>query len=179
MTSPTTPPPRSGPERGPHRTVVRAPILATIVLFLVALAGGLSAVAFDRLVLRYGRHGPPPFGRPLGHDRERASREGFARELGLSPEQRVRIDSLMDRQLREIRAVRAQVQPRLDSIVDQTRREIDAMLTPEQREKAKALAPRGFGRREGGPPGPGPGPGRPGEGPGGPPPPGPERPPPE
>jgi|SRR6185437_6917195 len=129
----------------------RGRIVAALVLFLVAVAGGLTAVVLDRFVLR-----PPPgprfhdFGRGPGGrppERERAARDHFAKELGLSPTQRVRIDSLMDRQLKEIRAVREQVQPRLDSIVGQTRREIDAILTPEQRKKAQELAQRRFGDR--------------------------------
>ncbi|HEY7634801.1 MAG TPA: hypothetical protein VH763_04615 [Gemmatimonadales bacterium] len=137
----------------------RGRILAALILFLVALAGGLTAVALDRLVLR-----PPPgphfhdFGRGPGGrapERERAARDRFAKELGLTSDQRVRIDSLMDRQLKEIRSVREQVQPRLDSIVAQTRREIDTILTPEQRTKAKELAQRRFGdRRDWGPMGP-------------------------
>ena len=128
----------------------RARIIAAVVLFLVAVAGGLTAIVFDRFVLR-PPHGPPfhGFGRGLGGgpERERAARERFAKELGLTPAQRVRIDSLMDRQLKEIRAVREQVQPRLDSIVGETRREIDAILTPEQRKKAQEMAQRRFGDR--------------------------------
>jgi Spy/CpxP family protein refolding chaperone len=139
----------------------RGRILAALVLFLVAVAGGLTAVVLDRFVLRpppgphFHEFGRGPGGRPP--ERERAARDRFAQELGLSQEQRVRIDSLMDRQLKEIRAVREQVQPRLDSIVGQTRREIDAILTPEQRKKAQELAQRRFGDRgdwHGGPMGP-------------------------
>jgi Spy/CpxP family protein refolding chaperone len=130
----------------------RGRIIAALVLFLVAVAGGLTAVVLDRFILRHPP-GPPPFhgfghgpeGRPP--ERERAARDRFAKELGLTPAQRVRIDSLMDRQLKEIRTVREQVQPRLDSIVGETRREIDAILTPEQRKKAQELARHRFGDR--------------------------------
>ena len=120
-------------------------LLAATVLLLVAIAGGLAGIALDRAVLlpaRFGHGyggGPPGARRPLEPDRR--SRDRFAHQLGLSDSQRVRIDSLMDRQLQQIRAVRAQVHPRFDSIVTQTRREIDAILTPEQREKAKKLGP--------------------------------------
>jgi len=131
----------------------RGRLLAALVLFLVAVAGGMAAVVLDRFVLR-PPHGPPfhefgrgPGGRPP--ERERAARDRFAKELGLTAAQRVRIDSLMDRQLKEIRAVRQQVQPRLDSIVGETRREIDAILTPEQRKKAEEMAQRRFGDRGG------------------------------
>jgi Spy/CpxP family protein refolding chaperone len=142
MTTPTTP--------------ARGRLVAAAVLFLVAVAGGLTAVTLDRFVLRHGPHGMSPSPCPHGH--ERAFRDRMARELDLSVDQRMRIDTLMDRQLREIRSIRAQVQPRLDSVVSQTRRQIDAILTPEQREKARALAKRRFGGQRDWPPGPEPGP---------------------
>jgi Spy/CpxP family protein refolding chaperone len=53
----------------------------------------------------------------------------------------------MDRQIGEIRRLRAEVQPMLDSVVAQTRRQIEEILTPEQREKARAMARRGFDRQ--------------------------------
>jgi Spy/CpxP family protein refolding chaperone len=118
----------------------RAPLKAALVLLLAVLAGGLAGVALDRLVLlprmfhRPGfEHGmrPPP--------RDREFRNRFAREVGLTPEQQSRVDSIMDRQGRELRAVRGQVQPQLDSIIQRTRRELDAVLTPEQRQKAAEI----------------------------------------
>jgi Spy/CpxP family protein refolding chaperone len=151
MTSPNTPSGETGAASKASRPLPRGRILAALVLFFVALAGGLTAVVLDRFVLRpppgprFHDLGRGPGGRPP--ERERAARDHFAKELGLTPEQRVRIDSLMDRQLKEIRAVREQVRPRLDSIVGQTRREIDAILTPEQRKKAQELAQRRFGDR--------------------------------
>jgi Spy/CpxP family protein refolding chaperone len=139
-------------------------MIAGLVLLLVALAGGLAGLAVDRLVLLphrfggpgfgpHGRHGPPP---PNHEFRDR-----FAHDLGLTDDQQVRIDSLMDRQMREMRAIRSQVQPRVDSIIGRTRRELDAVLTPEQRQKAEVL------RKQHPPPPPPPDDGMPG-GPGGP-----------
>jgi Spy/CpxP family protein refolding chaperone len=136
----------------------RGRLIAALVLFLVAVAGGLTAVALDRTLLRHGPpHGGPGFGPPFGpppHERE--FRDRMSRELGLSADQQQRVDSLMDRQISEIRRLRAEVQPRLDSVVLQTRREIEEILTPEQREKARAMARRGFDGH--GPHGPVPGP---------------------
>ena len=145
-------------------------LLAGLVLLLVALAGGLAGLALDRLVLlpqtaggpRWFEHGP---GRHPPRDRE--FRKRFAREVGLSAEQQIRIDSIMDRQGRELRAIRRQVQPQIDSIVGRTRRGLDSVLTPEQRRKAEALR-----RRHPRPHGPPPAEGPPGE-PEGPPPEGP------
>ena len=132
----------------------RGRLMAALVLFLVAVTGGLTAVALDRSVLRHRPHGMPPFPPPPQHERE--FRDRMSREIGLSPDQRRRVDSLMDEQISEIRDIRAEVQPRLDSVVSQTRREIEAILTPEQREKARAMARRGMDRRgdRPGPPGP-------------------------
>jgi Spy/CpxP family protein refolding chaperone len=130
----------------------RGRLIAALVLFLVAIAGGLTAVTVDRLAFRHGPpHGGPPFG-PPPHERE--FRDRMSREIGLSADQQQRVDSLMDRQITEVRRLREEIQPRLDSVVAQTRREIESILTPEQREKARAMARRGFDRHGDRPPGP-------------------------
>ena len=136
------------------------PLLAVLVLVIAVLAGGIAGVAADRLLLlprmdRGAWHGP---GRGHGAPRDREFRDRFARELGLTPEQQIRVDSIMDRQGRELRAVRGQVQPQLDSIISRTRQALDSVLTPGQRKKAEAIRKRH-------PPPPGP---PPGEFPGGP-----------
>jgi Spy/CpxP family protein refolding chaperone len=138
---------------------------AVVVLLLVALAGVIAGVALDRLRFMPHMFGGPWRG-PGGHEwgsgggppRDRGFRDRFARELGLSPDQQTRIDSIMDRQGRELRTVRGRVQPELDSIITRTRRALDSVLTPEQRKKAEAIRKRH-------PPPPGP---PPGEFPGGP-----------
>jgi Spy/CpxP family protein refolding chaperone len=143
--------------------------MAVLVLVLVAFAGGLAGVALDRLVLLPHMFGDPGFGHGPGrgpHDREFRAR--IAKELGLSPEQQIRIDSIMDRRGRELRAVRTQLQPTLDSIITRTRRQVDLVLTPEQRKKAEE-----FRRKHPRPPGPPPGMFDSGPPPGGPPPGGP------
>jgi Spy/CpxP family protein refolding chaperone len=161
MTTPTTPPAEPSATLGTPRRA-RGRLVAVLVLLLVALGGGLAGVAIDRLVLlpRYFGGRPPlghlmggPTGRPAPQDREREFRDRMASELGLSESQRVRIDSLMEGQLREVRAIREQARPGLDSILVRTRRRIDSILTPEQREKAQAMVRRG-GRRGRGPMGP-------------------------
>jgi Spy/CpxP family protein refolding chaperone len=138
----TTP---ANPSSGSPR---RGRAVAVLVLLLVALAGGLAGVALDRLVLLPRHPGGlvprPPFGGgQLAQEREREFRDHMARTLGLSDSQRVRIDSLLEHQLQELRAIRQEVRPRLDSIIARTRRQIDSILTPEQREKARAMLPRG------------------------------------
>jgi Spy/CpxP family protein refolding chaperone len=158
MTAPTTPSSKRPP----------APLLAALVLLVALFVGGVAGVALDRHVLlpRMFRPGlqhfpwrPPP--------RDRTFRNRFAKEVGLSAEQQTRIDSIMDRQGEELRAVRSKVQPQLDSIIGRTRRELESVLTPEQRRKAEEIR-----HRHPRPPGPRPGDFGPGpEGPpGGPPP---------
>jgi hypothetical protein len=136
----------------------RAPLKAALVLLLAILAGGIAGVALDRLVLlprmfhrpgfEHGMRRPPP--------RDRDFRNRFAREVGLTPEQQRRVDSIMDRQGWELRVVRGRVQPELDSIIQRTRRELDSVLTPDQRQKASEIRrrhPRRAGPRLGdGPP---------------------------
>jgi Spy/CpxP family protein refolding chaperone len=127
------------------------PLLAILVLLLVAFVGGLAGVAMDRLVLLPRMFGGPRFEHGPGHHppRDRDFRRRFAHEIGLSEQQQTRIDSIMDQQGRELRAVRRQVQPQLDSIVVRTRRQLDSLLTPEQRKKAEEIR-----RRHPRPPGP-------------------------
>jgi Spy/CpxP family protein refolding chaperone len=144
------------------------PVVAALVLLVAVLAGAIVGVAIDRTLLQPRMHGRFGFDwhGPHGPPRDREFRDRFARELGLTPEQQIRIDSIMDRQGLELRAVRGQVQPKLDSIISGTRRSLDSVLTPEQRKKADTIR-----KRHPPPAGPPPDdfPGRPG---------GPERPPP-
>lgn len=119
----------------------RGPWLAALVLVLAVLAGGLGGVALDRLVLLPSMgwgHGweAGPGRRP---PREREFRTRFNRELGLSPAQQQRVDSIMERRGRELRAVRGRVQPQLDSIISRTRLALDSVLTPEQRQKVAEM----------------------------------------
>lgn len=72
----------------------------------------------------------------------------------LSPDQRVRVDSILDRSHREICAVKGEVQPRLDSLFTRMRRDMDLVLTPEQRNKAEKFRKKHHppdGRGPGGP----------------------------
>jgi len=130
MTLPVSPPRRR-----------RGPLTAALVLALATLVGALAGIAVDRLVLLPRMFHRPGLEQGMRHQppRDREFRNRFAREVGLTPEQKTRIDSIMDRQGRELRAVRGQVQPQLDSIIQRTRRDLDAVLTPEQRVKAAEI----------------------------------------
>jgi Spy/CpxP family protein refolding chaperone len=137
-------PPMRRPSRG------RVLTLLTLGLVLVAAAGVASGVVLERAVLaRHGDrgrgHGGPggrgPDGR--GPDGERGPEHGpmherFGRDLGLTPVQESKIDSIFARHRPAIDSARAVSEPRIRAIIDQTRREIDSVLTPEQRDRMHA-----------------------------------------
>ena len=173
------PPSGEHPEPGPAAAVphvpARAPtarLVATLVLALVAVSGILCGVALDRLVLSPRFHARGWMFRPRvelapGAAR-RELRERFARSLDLTADQSARIDTIMAHQLVRMHAIRDSVRPALDSVIVDTRRQIEAVLTPEQRERFRAMPFRPGGRalRGGGRAGPrgdpragGPGPG--------------------
>jgi Spy/CpxP family protein refolding chaperone len=138
MTEPNTPPatPRNGTRRA--RTLALAAVIAAL------LVGVLVGVALDRAVLQHRwwahrRFGPP--GALMMGDPRRLS-DRIARELDLTPAQRVRVDSIMARRIRDIEQVRQEVGPRVRQIFATTRAEIDSVLTPAQRERMHALFPR-------------------------------------
>jgi Spy/CpxP family protein refolding chaperone len=134
----------------PKQKAPGGPLLAGLVLLVAVLAGGIAGVAADRrILLPHMHHGPWHGGPP----RDREFRDRFAKEVGLTPDQQIRIDSIMDRRGRELRALRGQVQPQLDSIITSTRRALDSVLTPEQRKKAEAIRKQ-HPRPEGPPPRP-------------------------
>ncbi len=109
-------------------------LLAVGVLVIVALAGILGGIALERTVLRPHRWAERA-NAPRG-DRRAAPRRPSAMlpaELKLSEEQAVRIDTLIERQMRGFREIRKSTQPAIDSLMAQTRRSMDSILTPTQR----------------------------------------------
>ncbi|MBA4071542.1 MAG: hypothetical protein C0497_06865 [Gemmatimonas sp.] len=110
-------------------------LFAVGVLVIVALAGVIGGVALDRVVLR-PRSAEWRGGPPRGGERHQAPRRPSAMlgaELKLSEEQAVRIDTLIENQMRGFREIRRSTQPAVDSLMAQTRRAIDSILTPTQR----------------------------------------------
>ena len=110
-------------------------LLAVGVLLVVALAGVIGGIALDRTVL----HRRPGDGRGAperGGERRQGPRRPSAMlgaDLKLTEEQAVRIDTLIERQMRGFREVRKSTQPAIDSLMAQTRRSMDSILTPAQR----------------------------------------------
>jgi Spy/CpxP family protein refolding chaperone len=139
-------------------------LLAVGVLVVVALAGVIGGVALDRAVLRpHQGDGRGMMGR--GGERRQAPRrpsDMLGADLKLTPEQAVRIDTLIERQMRGFRDVRQSTQPAIDSLMAQTRRAMDSILTPGQRtllDSARTRREAEFKKRfpNGGPPRGGPG----------------------
>ena len=128
-----TAPPLRRPSRG------RVLGLLALGVVLVAAAGVASGVVLERRVLSH--HGEREHGRP-GERRDGSARhpmhERFGRDLGLTPAQAAKIDSIFASHRPAIDSARAASEPKIRAIIDQTRREIDSVLTPMQRAKMHA-----------------------------------------
>jgi Spy/CpxP family protein refolding chaperone len=57
----------------------------------------------------------------------------LANDLHLTPEQRMQLDSILDRRHRDMSAIMDPVRPQLDSVRERARNEMRRMMTPEQR----------------------------------------------
>jgi len=139
-------------------------LLAVGVLLVVALAGVIGGIALDRSVL-HQRQGEGRGGSGRSGARQQGPRRPSAMlgaDLKLTEEQAVRIDTLIERQMRGFREVRKSTQPAIDSLMAQTKRSMDSILTPVQRtllDSARARREAEFKRRypNGGPSRGGPG----------------------
>ncbi|MHB1313051.1 MAG: hypothetical protein ACYC3L_13630 [Gemmatimonadaceae bacterium] len=107
-------------------------LLAVGVLLIVLAAGLIGGIALDRTVLR---NRPMDRGESHGERRPgpRRPSDMLGAELKLSEDQRVRIDTVIERQMRGFREIRKSTQPTIDSLMAQTRRSIDSILTLPQR----------------------------------------------
>jgi len=107
-------------------------LLAVGVLLIVLGAGVLGGIVLDRTVIRNRLADRGAF-RGDRRPSPRRPSDMLGAELKLSEDQRVRIDTVIERQMRGFREVRKSTQPAIDSLMAQTRRGIDSILTPEQR----------------------------------------------
>jgi hypothetical protein len=71
--------------------------------------------------------------RSLHADTRASYRDRLGQELGLSAEQRIQLDSVLDKRHRDMTAAWEPVRPTLDSIRNRARDEIRDMLTADQR----------------------------------------------
>ena len=102
------------------------------------LVGALLGFTADRLVV----------GHRCERDRDGSFRDRLAADLGLDPQQRVAVDSLLDLRQVRIKALYAPLRPRADSLYLVTRDEIRQVLSPEQREQFELVIARVNARSE-------------------------------
>jgi Spy/CpxP family protein refolding chaperone len=100
----------------------RSKILAAAFLAGAFTLGATVGFGFDRSIARAET-------RPAAV----STYEDFTTELGLTPEQKAAVDSILDEQHRAIDSLLVPVRPQMQAVRDGARREIAARLTPEQR----------------------------------------------
>lgn len=110
----------------------RASWLALIVLVVTFLAGAFSGAAFERSLSARGSADARlvRVSKPGGADHDHRDRLFAA--LDVTPEQRVALDSIMDRREAQIHAFWERHGPGLRALMDSTRAEIRTVLTEEQ-----------------------------------------------
>ena len=121
--------------------------VAILTLVLVGAGCALAGAAIDRAYVNRAMRfvGDTTF-HPISSalrtpsDADRLQyRAELSRALSLSAEQNHLVDSILDQRAGQFEAIRQDIRPRVDSMVTAVRREIDAILTPEQRARYKAL----------------------------------------
>ena len=101
--------------------------LAVMFLLGATLVGGALGFAADRYVVRERLCAPKLS--------ERELRVGFYDDVGLTAEQRVAWDALLDERQKSMAAARASIKPKTDSIMESYRSKTMELLKPEQRER--------------------------------------------
>jgi Spy/CpxP family protein refolding chaperone len=125
-------------------------VQAVVLLLLVATAGAVAGIVGDRLVTDRAdpapageglRSAPMPGAGPWRWEARRDMRYGerLSSDLGLTPDQRAAIDSIVRDQQQRVRALTAEVEPQFRAIAEQTRGRVEAVLTPEQRTRLAEL----------------------------------------
>jgi len=99
-----------------------------LVFFLGVLAGGIGVYRFHRHRMdRFFRGEPGAMSASLVHR--------LSRDLDLDASQRERVEAIARRTHEEMREVRQQNRPRVEEILERGRREIRAALRPEQQRR--------------------------------------------
>lgn len=81
-----------------------------------------------------GRHG-----KQEKKDKPRTVIERFADELGLTPDQRAQIETILSHHRESMKEMWSEVQPRFRSLVDSARTQIEGVLTPQQVQQYRKL----------------------------------------
>ena len=106
--------------------------VGVVVLVMTFLAGGVAGAAMRQVVAER-----EPVRAQQGRDDGRGDRHRkFPYEqLGVTGEQRTRIEAVFERHRAQMDALWKEYEPRFDQVVDSTRAGINSVLTVEQREK--------------------------------------------
>lgn len=116
------------------------------LLLLVFAAGSAAGVAADRLNLLPGtaRAGETTAERDEDDDRDRRQTtiERFADDLGLTADQRARIEEILEEFRGDVKSLRSEFRPRWHALLDTTRTRIEAVLSDEQVVQYRALLER-------------------------------------
>ena len=142
------------PEEAPRPRRVSPRIAAALALLAVFALGAAAGVLADRKLgrqpgeRRHERSGRVPswLNRPESEHRKYWSR--IHDQLGLTPEQRAAVDTLLNRRARQLDAARHRMEPEMLRIMQETRAQIDSVLTPEQRQKLEEIRKERRERRE-------------------------------
>jgi hypothetical protein len=105
--------------------------LAMMFLLGAVLVGGVLGFTADRVVFRdqvCAKELTP-----------QGARDQFAKDLSLTPAQRIVIDSILDMRHQQIAAVMKPVRPQIEAIKDSTRAQMTRALDVRQREKFEAM----------------------------------------
>ena len=108
---------------------------AAILLGLVFAAGLTGGLALER----YALHGAGEAEQTASHSDGSTTIERFADELGVTNEQRARIDPILVDTRERMAQIYERYRPEWQVVVDSARARIEAVLTPEQVEEYRAL----------------------------------------
>lgn len=116
------------------------------LLLLVFAAGSAAGVAADRLSLLPGTARAEEAATERDEDGDRDRRpttiERFADDLGLTADQRARIEEILEEFRGDVKSLRSEFRPRWHALLDTTRTRIETVLTDEQVVQYRALLER-------------------------------------
>lgn len=110
----------------------RARLLGALLLAVVFVGGAFGGAAIDRLVVGGASEKSARAERNCDGDRD-GHRGSLIDQIDLTPEQRERVDQVLERRRVQLDSFWVAARPQLRAIVDGTRDEIRAIMTPEQR----------------------------------------------
>lgn len=119
--------------------IAKMQLVSVVILVVVLVAGFLVGVAWDRSVRSDSVDTTAPTTQTEGDRRERSGRRLIVEQVGLSAEQKARVDSLVAYHRDRMEALQREVAPRYRAIIEATRESIKDVLTPDQRAQYDSL----------------------------------------